>query len=188
MHSSPTTARHPMPGARAADPAAAAPRAPGSVPGLLSGLVLMVVSGSVATIAFDLWGQVVSPGVLGWANLAPVPLAVQTVDVLTGINSRVAGHFMHLFLVGLVAYPAAWLYVFRPLQERLVPALPWLLSSAIYGFGLFLVAIGIVAGPLLAGNPWFLGFTGIMWVALIGHTLYGVVCAATVRLLEARGV
>lgn len=163
-------------------------RAPGTVPDLTAGLILMTMSGAVATIAFDLWGQVVSPGVLGWANLAPVPLATQTVQVLTGIQSREMGHFMHLFLVGLIAYPFGWLYVFRPLQERLVPGLPWLVSSALYGFALFLLAIGFVAGPLLAGNPWFLGFTSITWVALIGHVLYGIVCAAIVRLLEARGV
>lgn len=186
MSGSATIARPERARSASADPTAH--RAPGSVPGLMSGLVLMLVSGSVATVAFDIWGQVISPGLLQWANLAPVPLAVQTVDVLFGVNSRVAGHLMHLVLVGLIAYPAAWIYVFRPLQERLLPGIPWPASAAAFGFGLFLVAIGIVAGPLLAGNPWFLGFTGITWVALIGHTLYGVVCAATVRFLEAHGV
>lgn len=163
-------------------------RSPGSVPRLMTGLMLMIISGSVATIAFDIWGQVISPGPLNWANLAPVPLATQTVDVLFGFRSSIAGHFMHLFVVGLIAYPFGWIYIFRPLQERFVPALRWWISGSIYGFGLFLVAIGFVAGPLLAGNPWFLNFTGIMWVALIGHTLYGLVCAATVRYLEEKGV
>lgn len=160
----------------------------GSVPGWTSGLLLMIFSGAVATIAFDVWGQVISPGLLGWANLAPVPLATQTVEQLLGFRSQHAGHFMHLFLVGLIAYPFGYIYIFRPIVERLVPQLPWLVSSAIYGFGLFLVAIGIVAGPLVAGNPWFLNWTGITWVALIGHVLYGIVCGACVRKLEAHGV
>lgn len=165
-------------------PDAPAVRAPGSVPPLMRGLILMILSGSVATIAFDVWGQVISPGVLGWANLAPVPLAVQTVDVLFGVRSTTAGHFMHLFVVGLIAYPLGYIYIFRPIQERIVPGLPWILGATAYGVGLFLVAIGLVAGPLMAGNPWFLGWTNIAYVALIGHTLYGIVCAIVVRYLE----
>lgn len=163
-------------------------RALGSIPSIRSALILAIVAGSVATIAFDIWGQVISPGILSWANLAPVPLAVQTVNVLTGINSSAAGHFMHLFLVGLIAYPLGYTHIFRPLQERILPGLPWLAGATIYGIGLFFVAIGIVAGPLLAGNPWFLNFSGIMWVALIGHTLYGIVLAAVVRGLEKHGI
>ncbi|MEM7490599.1 MAG: hypothetical protein AAF390_15885, partial [Pseudomonadota bacterium] len=37
-------------------------------------LGLMFISGFFATIAFDLWGQVISPG-LGFANLSPHGLA-----------------------------------------------------------------------------------------------------------------
>lgn len=162
--------------------------AAGSVPGMMSGLILMLFSGSVATVLFDIWGQVISPGLLHWASLAPVPLATQTVEVLFGVRSSIAGNFMHLFLVGLLAYPFGYIYIFRPIVARFVPALPWWLTSAIYGFGLFLVAIGIVAGPLVAGNPWFLNWTDITWVAMIGHTLYGVVCGACVEYLEAHGV
>ncbi|MEM8857310.1 MAG: hypothetical protein AAGD96_03265 [Chloroflexota bacterium] len=147
-------------------------------------IMLLLLSCSIATIAFDIWGQVISPGILSWASLAPVPLAIQTVDVVLGIRSKAASHFMHLFVVGLIAYPFGWVFIFRPLQERLIPKLPILISSAIYGFGLFLLAIGIVAGPLLAGNPWFLNWSGITWVAMIGHVLYGIVCAYCVRYIE----
>ncbi|MEO0327199.1 MAG: hypothetical protein AAF217_01245 [Pseudomonadota bacterium] len=149
-------------------------------------LMILIFSGAVATIAFDIWGRVISPGLLSWATLAPVPLAIQTVDVLLGFKSRAAGHFMHLFVVGLIAYPAGWMFIFRPLQQKIAPALPLFIASAIYGFGLFLLAIGIVAGPLLAGNPWFFNWTGITWVAMIGHTLYGIVCAYCVNYLEKR--
>ena len=160
----------------------------GSVPGPINGLFLMIFAGAVATVAFDIWGQAVSPGLLHWASLAPVPLATQTVDVLFGVRSEAAGHFMHLFLVGLIAYPFGYLFVFRPLVERIAPSLSaWWLAGALYGFALFWLAIGIVAGPLVAGNPWFLNWTDITWVAMIGHTLYGFVLAACIRLLVARG-
>lgn len=150
--------------------------------------MLLVLSGSVATIAFDIWGQVISPGILGWSALAPVPLAQRTIEVVLGFKSKPFAHFMHLFLVGLIAYPFGWRFIFRPIQQRLIPAMPWLLASAIYGVGLFVVAIGILAGPLIAGNPWFLGWTNITWVALIGHTLYGIVCVWIMRYLENRGL
>ncbi|MBU2534071.1 MAG: hypothetical protein KKB37_15120 [Alphaproteobacteria bacterium] len=147
---------------------------------------MMIFAGAVATVAFDIWGQVISPGPLNWATLAPVPLATQTIEVLLGVRSETAGRFMHLFVVGLVAYPFGYIYVFRPIAEGIMPNLPWWLGGSIYGFGLFLIAIGVVAGPLLAGNPWFLNWTDITWVALIGHVLYGLVCAACVRVLETK--
>ncbi len=164
-------------------------RAKGKVPPISFGvLILLVVSGSVATIAFDLWGQAISPGVFGWAKLAPVGLATQTFKIVSGIRSVAAGHFMHLFLVGLIAYPFGWVFVARPILERIAPGLPLVVSSALYGFGLFVFAIGIIAGPLFAGNPWFLNWTGITYVALIGHVLYGIVVAYAVAYLEAHGI
>ena len=165
----------------------AAPRRAGALPGVSSALALSVFGGALATIAFDVWGQVVSPGVLGWSALAPVPLAVRTLEVLFGLRSQAAGHAMHLFIVGLLAYPQGYLMIFRPLQERVV-ALPAWFAGSLYGFSLFLVAIGLLAGPLLAGNPWFLGFGNITLVALIGHVLYGLVLALAVAFLERRGV
>jgi len=149
-------------------------------------LMLLFFSGAISTIAFDIWGQVISPGPLNWANLAPVPLATQTINVLTGIQSREAGHFLHLFLVGLVAYPFGYLFIARPILSKL--NMNWFVAGTLYGIGLFVVAIGIIAGPLIAGNPWFLNWGGITYVALIGHTLYGIVCAAAVQYLEAHGI
>ncbi len=164
-------------------------RTRGTLPRIsVKALILLVISGSVATVFFDIWGQVISPGILGWAQLSPAPLGQQTIKVLFGINSKAAGHFMHLFAVGLIAYPIGYVYIFRPIFERLAPKAHWLPGAALYGFGLFIVAIGIVAGPLLAGNPWFLNWTGITWVALIGHTLYGIVCGWMVKTLEHNGI
>ncbi|WP_022706088.1 DUF6789 family protein [Paracoccus zeaxanthinifaciens] len=143
----------------------------------------MVIAGSVATVAFDLWGQAISP-MLGFANLAPVGLARSLLGTFGLPNAAWAGNFMHLFLVGLIAYPVGWLYIFRPLQQKFAPGMPMLLSSAIYGFGLWIFAIGGITS--VAGLKFFLGFTGITWVALVGHVLYGIVAAITFDYLARR--
>jgi hypothetical protein len=36
----------------------------------------------------------------------------------------------------------------------------------------------------IAGLPFFLNFTGITWVALVGHVLYGIVMVAIMRMIE----
>ena len=55
-------------------------------------------------------------------------------------------------------------------------------ASAVYGFGLWIFAIGGIT--MIAGLPFFLGFTGITWVALVGHVLYGIVMVAVMRLFQ----
>lgn len=144
-------------------------------------IALIGISGSVGTVAFDLFGQAISP-MLGFANLAPVGLARSLLGALGLPNGAPAGNLMHLFLVGLIAYPIGWLFVARPILARLVPALPWLVASAIYGAGLWVFAIGGVTA--VAGLPFFLGFTGITWVALVGHVIYAIAAAATAVYLE----
>ena len=76
----------------------------------------MLVTGCVATIAFDLFGQAISP-MLGFANLAPVPLATQTWQVVFGEAYRPGGHLLH-YIAGLLAYPIGWMFIWRPLAER----------------------------------------------------------------------
>jgi hypothetical protein len=49
-----------------------------------------------------------------------------------------------------------------------------------YGVALWIFALYIMA-HLIAGNPAFLGFTGITWVALAGHVLFAVVAALAYR-------
>jgi hypothetical protein len=146
------------------------------------GLVALLTAGAVGTIAFDIWGQAVAPA-LGLGNLAPVPLARGTLALFLGLDSEAAAHFMHLFLVGLVAYPLGWLG-FRAVAARMAPGLSWLAVSALYGFGLWLFAIGLVASTVT--GAFFLNFTTITWLALVGHVLYGIVCAASLAWLERR--
>ena len=37
---------------------------------------------------------------------------------------------------------------------------------------------------MIAGLPFFLNFTGITWVALVGHVLYGIVLVAVLRMIR----
>lgn len=144
-------------------------------------LLTMLLAGAVATVAFDFFGQSLSPG-LGFANLAPVPLANNVIQVLFGAPWAPGAHALH-YLAGLVGYPLGWMLIARPIAERLTPAWPWWLTSAIYGVGLWIFALFIMA-HLIAGHPAFLGFTGITWVALVGHVVYAVVAAAVVQWRE----
>ena len=139
-------------------------------------LGLLFVAGAVATMAFDLWGQIISPG-LGWANLSPHGLARSLLGSLGLPNSNFAGYFVHFYLVGLIGYPVGWLFIAKPIIAKIIPGLHWVIASAIYGVGLWVFAIGGVTK--VAGLPFFLNFTGITWVALTGHTLYAIVCAST---------
>lgn len=158
-------------------------RAKGSLPPVsLATLVIMIVSGAVATVVFDLFGQSLSPAA-GFATLAPVPLAKQTLNVLFGIKSNPGGHFLHLVVAGTIGYPLGWMFIARPIIEKILPNLGWFPGSVLYGVGLWVFAMGFMAS-FVAGNPFFLGFTGITWVALVGHVIYAVVCAWVVDWLE----
>ncbi len=149
-----------------------------SVPGLtLQTLGIMFVSGFFATLAFDLWGQAISPGV-GFAALSPHGLARSLLGTLGLPNGNFAGYFVHFYAVGLIGYPMGWLFIFAPLWKRVFGETHWLLPSLVYGFGLWVFAIGGIT--MIAGLPFFLNFTGITWVALVGHILYGVVMVAVI--------
>jgi len=139
----------------------------------LATVVTVLLAGCVATIAFDLFGQAISP-MLGFANLAPVPLATQTWGVVFGTPYTPGGHLLH-YVAGLIAYPIGWMFIWRPMVERFA-SLPWPVSAALYGVALWIFALYIMA-HLVAGNPPFLGFTGITWVALVGHVLFALVVA-----------
>ncbi len=148
-----------------------------------SGLLTMLLAGALATVAFDFFGQSLSPG-LGFANLAPVTLANNVIQVLSGEPWRPGAEFLHYF-AGLVAYPLGWMLLARPLAARYAPQMPWWLAASLYGVALWVFALYVMA-HLVAGNPAFLGFTGITWVALVGHAIFALVAAAVVRWREAQ--
>ncbi|MEM7642680.1 MAG: hypothetical protein AAF366_09140 [Pseudomonadota bacterium] len=145
-------------------------------------LGLMFIAGFFATMAFDLWGQVISPA-LGFATLSPHGLAKSLLGTVGLPNGDFAGYFVHFYLVGLIGYPVGWLFVFRPLWARVLgDAGGWFVQSAVYGYGLWVFAIGGIT--MIAGLPFFLNFTGITWVALVGHVLYGIVMVAAMRAID----
>ena len=142
----------------------------------------MILAGAVATVAFDFFGQSLSP-LLGFASLAPVPLANNVIQVLTGAPFEPAAHLLH-YIAGMIAYPVGWMFIAEPLARRIMPQLSWLLVAVIYGIGLWIFALFIMA-HLIAGQPAFLGFTGITWIALVGHVLFAIVAAVVVRWRDA---
>lgn len=144
-------------------------------------LVTLLLSGAVATVAFDAFGQSLGP-MLGFARLSPVPLANQVIEAVTGSGWMPGAQGLH-YLAGLVADPLGWLLVARPLAARLAPGLPRPVTAALYGVGLWVVALYGMA-HLVAGMPAFLGFTGITWVALVGHVIYALAAAGVVAARE----
>ena len=150
----------------------------------VSTIGMMFIAGVLGTTAFDLWGQLISPG-LGFANLSPHGLARSLLGTFGLPNGDFAGYFVHFYLVGLIGYPVGWLYIFKPIWTRITgnPG-GWPVASAIYGIGLWIFAIGGIT--LIAGLPFFLGFTGITWVALVGHVLYAIVMVAAFEAMERR--
>lgn len=159
-----------------------APRADGAFPSIsVQTLGLMFISGVTATIAFDLWGQVISPA-LGFSNLSPHGLAKSLLGALGLPNGDFAGYFIHFYVVGLIGYPIGWMFIFDPLWKRVVgTGAGWFAPAAIYGFGLWIFAIGGITA--IAGLPFFLNFSGIAWVALVGHVLYGIALVAALRVI-----
>ena len=132
----------------------------------------ILTAGAFATLAFDLFGQGLSP-MAGFAKLAPVGLAQATIKSVFGAAPKGIGDVVHI-VNGLLIYSLGYVLVARPIQQKIMPNLHWLVTSVVYGIGLWVFALYGVA-HLIAGNKPFLGFTGITWVALWGHILYGIV-------------
>ncbi|MBE3640335.1 hypothetical protein [Mangrovicoccus algicola] len=142
-------------------------------------VVTMLTAGAFATVAFDFFGQSLSPG-LGFSGLAPVPLANQVIRTVTGAESLPGAHALH-YLAGMIGYPGGWVFVAEPLRRRLVPGLAWPVAALLYGVALWVFALWVMAS-LVAGNPPFLGFAQIAWVALAGHVLFALVAALVTRI------
>ena len=145
-------------------------------------LFTLLSAGALATIAFDTFGQALSP-LFGYAKLAPVGLAGATLKQVFGANPSGAAYLLHS-LTGLIFYTLGYFLIARPVQRMVLPRLHWSLTAVAYGVALWIFALYFMA-HLVAGMPAFLGFTGITWVALWGHIVFAVV-AATV--IEMRGV
>lgn len=132
-------------------------------------LMTILIAGALATVAFDVFGKSISP-MLGFAKLAPVPLANGVIKTIFGAGYRPGADLLH-YTAGMLAYPIGWMFIARPLHKMILPSLPQFIVSTIYGIALWVFALYFMA-HLIAGNKAFLGFTGITWVALVGHVLF----------------
>ena len=147
-----------------------------------SAVFTVLTAGAFGTIAFDLFGQAISP-LFGYAKLAPVGLAGATLKSVFGANPAGAAHLLHT-LTGLIFYVVGYFAIARPVQRAILPNLHWSITATVYGVALWVFALYGVA-HLIAGNKPFLGWTGITWVALWGHIVYALIAA---WVLEAKGV
>ena len=146
-------------------------------------IVTVLIAGAFSTVAFDFIGQSLSPA-LGFASLAPVPLANQVISTVFGSGWRPGAEALHYF-AGMIAYPFAWVFIVEPLRRAVAPFVHWSIAAVVYGTVLWAFALYGMA-HLIAGNPPFLGFTGITWVALVGHILFAVVTAVVMQIRETR--
>lgn len=141
----------------------------------------VLTAGAFATIAFDAFGQALSP-LFGYAKLAPVGLAGASLKAIFGANPSGAAHLLHA-LTGLIFYAVGYFAIARPIQLAVMPRLHWSITAVVYGIALWVFALYFMA-HLVTGNKPFLGWTGITWVALWGHIVYAVVAAG---IMEAKG-
>ena len=141
-------------------------------------LIALALSGVAATIAFDVFGQFLSPAA-GFTQLDPVGLAKIVIAKLFGVSTAGGAIVLH-FLTGLLLYPFGYLFAARPIARAVAPRTPWWVVGAIYGAILWLWAVYVMA-HLVGGLPAFFGFSEFAWVALVGHILFGWVTAAVIR-------
>ena len=140
-------------------------------------LIALGLSGYAGLIAFDFFGQIVSP-VAGFVELAPVALAEGVLTKIFGEASSGAAWMLHL-LTGLFFYPLGYLFIGRPIAQRVAPQTPWWIVGIVYGAVIWLWAVAIMAP--FAGWPVFIGWTEFTWVALVGHLIFGWVAAGVIR-------
>ncbi|MEM9724826.1 MAG: hypothetical protein AAF909_05100 [Pseudomonadota bacterium] len=142
----------------------------------------VLAAGALATVAFDAFGQSLSP-LFGYPRLAPVGLANGLLKALTGAGSNAMAEGMH-YLIGLIGYPLGWILVAGPAHRAIAPGIPLLIAAALYGIALWAVALYVI-GHLIVGNPPFLNFGPLSWVAFVGHIVYAVVFVASYRWIRA---
>ena len=114
----------------------------------------ILTAGAFGLVAFDLFGQALSP-LFGYARLAPVGLAGSTLKTVFGANPSGAAHLVHI-MTGLVFYALGYFAVARPIQQMVMPRMPWIGTAIAYGVVLWVFALYVVA-HLVTGNKPLLG-------------------------------
>jgi uncharacterized membrane protein YagU involved in acid resistance len=144
----------------------------------LGTFLMMIVGGLCALAAFDAFGQLYSPEA-GYPKLAPVPLATQSLGALFGEEFKQYGTIAH-YAMGIIGYPLGYALIARPISRLIAPRLHWWVVGIVFGVVIWAFALYVMA-HLVSGNPPFLGFSTLTWVALVGHIVYGLVLAAVMR-------
>ena len=144
-------------------------------------LATAFMAGIAADLTWEVWARVITPLIPGVGGPLEPAALVQSVF---GLESRLLGELIHL-VVGFAFYPLGYLFVARPLQRLIIPALPWQLTALGFGAGLFVFALYVMA-HLIAGLPPFLGWVPLAWCSLAGHLLFGLVVGAVVRIRESQ--
>ena len=137
-------------------------------------LVTILLAGLASEVVWEIWARVITPLWVG-GPLEPAAL----VQSVFGLADRTTAEIIH-FLVGLVAYPLAYIYIAQPIARAAVPFLPWWMVALGFGVGLWVFALYVMA-HLFAGLPPFLGFITLAWASLIGHLLFGLTTGAVVK-------
>lgn len=132
----------------------------------------LMLAGALATCAFEIYGQVISPS-LGFSRLAPVPLAASVFKAIAGYGSKEMAELLH-YAAGIIGYPLGFALIARPLWQRFAPQVPWYGVAVAFGTAQWVFALYVLA-HLIAGQKAFLGFTGITYAALWGHIVYALV-------------
>lgn len=159
----------------ASDSAASRHGRPGLFPALTAAtFVTAIVAGIAADVVWEVWARLITPIFVG-GPLQPAAL----IQGVFGFSSWVLAEIVHA-VVGVVFYPLGYLFIARPLQRAIIPALPWWLTALAYGVGLWIFALYIMA-HLFAGQPPFLGFIPLTWASLVGHLLFALTLAFVVR-------
>ncbi len=143
----------------------------------LSTLLTAIMAGIAADLSWEVWARAITPLWIG-GPLEPAAL----VQGVFGLSSRPLAEAIHL-IVGVVFYPLGFLYIARPVARTITPFLPWWIVGLGFGVGLWIFALYVMA-HFFAGQPPFLGFIPLTWASLVGHLIFGIICAAVVRWRE----
>ncbi|KGM30156.1 hypothetical protein [Inquilinus limosus] len=139
----------------------------------------ILLAGIAADLAWEVWARGITPFLVG-GPLQPAAL----VQSVFGFQNWTVAELIHA-ITGIVFYPIGYLFIARPLQRRILPQLPLVLTGIGFGTGLWVFALYIMA-HIFAGLPAFLGFIPLAWASLVGHILFGLVVAYVVRFRESQ--
>ena len=142
-------------------------------------MITSLIAGVAADLTWEFWARVITPFIPGVGGPLEPAALVQSVF---GLESRLVGEIVHL-VVGFLFYPLGYLFIARPLQRLIIPGLPWYLTAAGFGIGLWIFALYVMA-HLIAGLPAFLDFIPLAWASCGGHIIFGLVVGAVVKWRE----